>query len=83
MCQYLKKRKSRDDWTRTSGLHVPNVARYQLRYISIRMGIQTSAFNTAANIIQFSILITIFVKNIDRLWTPFDRIKYRDLYKKK
>ena len=24
---------SRDDWTRTSGLHVPNVARYQLRYI--------------------------------------------------
>ncbi len=25
----------RDDWTRTSGLHVPNVARYQLRYISI------------------------------------------------
>ena len=23
----------RDDWTRTSGLHVPNVARYQLRYI--------------------------------------------------
>ena len=24
----------RDDWTWTSGLHVPNVARYQLRYIS-------------------------------------------------
>ena len=22
----------RGDWTRTSGLHVPNVARYQLRY---------------------------------------------------
>ena len=23
----------RDDWTRTSGLYVPNVARYQLRHI--------------------------------------------------
>ncbi len=26
------KKGGRGDWTRTSGLHVPNVARYQLRY---------------------------------------------------
>lgn len=38
----------RDDWTRTSGLHVPNVARYQLRYISFAVAnvINVSEKNT-------------------------------------
>ena len=34
-CKGVEEDNGRGDWTRTSDLHVPNVARYQLRYTPI------------------------------------------------
>lgn len=36
--------KSRDDWIRTSDPHVPNVVRYQLRYIPVFNGGKNNIF---------------------------------------